>query len=138
MRTPLLLLLLVGSTTAQSLTLTISSSNGDLTASVSGVPAGASAGLTLVSLATAGTVGGGPLWGITPDALTFTVLGTTPMPLPGNPFHWSVGPANSFPSVPYSLPPGTMTPFAGQTWDFVAIAYGLVVVEASNVERVTW
>lgn len=96
-------------------------------------------GYTLLSATTAAGLGAGSFFGINPDFLTFTFI-QTPASF-GNPLHWlAPAPAGFYPAAPFTLLAGTMTPFAGQTWDFVSVAFaaGFSAYEVSCVSRVTF
>jgi len=94
-------------------------------------------GYTLVSSSgVAGSIGMGPLFGITPDALTFT--GVTSPRAPGNPLNFLVVPG-IYPDGVLSLPPGALGSLAGSTLDAVLIYQdaGNGLVYYSNVAQVT-
>ena len=88
-----------------------------------------------VSATTLLPAGSGPLFGLLPDALTLSLWSAFATPVPGSPIH-SLGP----PPPATLLPSGTMTPFAGQTWDLVSTAFSPVWVYLgrTNIARVTW
>lgn len=113
---------------------------GDINAIVSNIPTGTVEGWTLYSLDTSTPVCGGPVFGGTPDANTLAILASTPIPLPGNPFHWTWPAVGFYPATPLSLPPGTMNAFAGTSWDFLAIAVDGTgaLTPTFNVCRTTW
>jgi hypothetical protein len=104
------------------------------------VPPSTVEGWTFFSLDTALPVGSGPIFGFSPDANSFQILSLVPVAAPGNVLHWTWPAAGLFPSVPLALPPGTMTVFAGQTWDFLAVAVdgAFSLTPTFNVSRVTW
>lgn len=113
---------------------------GDATLDIRNIPSGAVEGYTLISLDVTAPVNGGPIFGFSPDSLTFLILATEPVATPGSILHWTwpVAPP-LFPAVPFSTGPGALSSFAGQTWDFIALAVtpsGLI--PTFNVSRVTW
>ncbi len=111
---------------------------GDATLSITNPPVGQTEGYTLVTLDTSTPVGQGPLVGIVPDALTFSIFSTPAAP--GNPLHWISGFPGLFPDSPLVLPAGTLSSLAGQTWRFVDISFGLgfTYLGRTNVVQVTW
>jgi len=97
-------------------------------------PPGTTNGYFLVSAVPAPTVGGGPFFGLIPDAITFQIL--TFAPAPCGLFHYAPGnlPA-CFPQMPLSFGPGTVA--TGLTFDCVLIqVIGGATLEVSNVARV--
>ena len=112
---------------------------GDLT--LIGVPQlggpSATQGFTLVSFTPAPVLGGGPLFGIVPDAVTWPIL-TTPASV-GNPLHY-INVPGFFPDAPFVVPAGVLSGLAGITADIVQVGltpiYGLVF--ASNNDRITF
>lgn len=101
--------------------------------SMENVPGPISIGWLFISMTTTLPVDTGPFFGLQPDLLTLIVL--TQGPSPGGPFAFTgTAPA------PFSFPILSMAPFAGQTWDFVAVSFGPsgALLGRSNVERVTW
>jgi PKD repeat protein len=112
---------------------------GDLT--LTGIPSygGPTAvqGFTLVSFTPAGVLGGGPMLGIQPDALTWPIFGMAAGV--GNPLHYVVTPG-FYPEVPFVVFPGALSGFVGITADFVQVGltagYGFVFV--SNCDRITF
>ncbi len=111
---------------------------GDLSVSFTALDPTATEGFLLISGATTSPVGFGPVFGIFPDLLTWGVLQTSASP--GNPLHFLVGFPGIFPDVPFVLPPGVGTVFAGQTWDFVGVTFstGYIGFQRSGVNRITW
>ncbi|HYC76138.1 MAG TPA: PKD domain-containing protein [Planctomycetota bacterium] len=89
---------------------------------VNGVPSigspGAVEGYTFLSFDTSGAFGTGPAFGLRPDATFFSVL-TFPA-APGNPLHY-VNTPGFYPDVPFVVPAGGLTVFAGLTIDFVQV-----------------
>ena len=97
----------------------------------------ATQGFTLVSFTPAAVVGSGPMFGILPDGLTWPIFS---MPAAaGNPLHYLLTPG-VYPEVPFGVPAGVLSAFAGVTADFVQVgftpAYSLVFV--SNCDRITF
>ena len=111
---------------------------GDLLLSLTLIHPSAVEGLTLISTSTLLPLGSGPMFGLWPDALMWTLL-TTPIAL-GNPLHFPVGPMGVFPDLPLVAPPGSLSAFAGQTWDLVAVVLGSSqsYLGQSNIVRVAW
>jgi hypothetical protein len=111
---------------------------GDLTTTLNMISAGALQGWTLVTTDVAQPVSTGPLLGIWPENVTWSVLG---FPIQdGNPFHFPVpSQFGLFPNTPFTVGPGTLTPLAGQTMDFVTMLFGATgFVGRSNVVRITF
>jgi PKD repeat protein len=103
-----------------------------------GAAAGSVQGFMLVSFATAGAVGSGPLFGLVPDALTWQCL-TSPFAF-GNPISFYVAPG-FFPNTgPLAFPPGSLSGFAGQSMDgmMVFLTAGFGLVHSTPVDRVTF
>lgn len=96
---------------------------GAATLAISGVPAGTIEGWTFPTLDTALPPGAGPVFGVSPDALTWFVLGTYPAAQPGFIFHWTwpAGPG-LFPAAAFALPPGALP--AGLVLDLIGLAVG--------------
>ena len=96
-------------------------------------PRGFGFGYLLVSRATILPLDTGPVFGLFPDTLTLSVLGTAPSP--GSLFaHVGALPP------PMRLPNLAMVAFFGETWDFVGVAHGLDgrYLGRTNAVRVTW
>lgn len=90
---------------------------GDLSVSLSMLTAGATEGWTLLTSDISGPVGGGPILGLRPDAVTWSLL-SIPL-IDGNPFHFPVPSAfGFFPNTPFNLGPGAVSALTGQTFDF--------------------
>lgn len=108
---------------------------GGATISYRNVPSGVGQTWLLPTTDTRFPVNQGPLFGIYPDLLTLTFIQLFPTPVPGSPVH-SAGP----PPAVFSLPPGTFTPFVGQSWDLVNVAFDTsgTWLGRTNVARVTW
>lgn len=103
-----------------------------------GAASTAARGFTLVSFAATGAVGSGPLFGLTPDSLTW-LIATTP-PTVGNPVSFVVSPG-SYPNTGVlAFPPGTLSAFAGMSMDgmMVFLSSTLDLVHYSPVDRVTF
>ncbi|MAG58272.1 MAG: hypothetical protein CMJ83_18450 [Planctomycetes bacterium] len=98
---------------------------GDVTISGPPDPAGTSQGFLLISGNPAATIGGGPFFGLQPDATTFLIL--TMPPTVGGLFSYSPN-AATFPNVPISFGPGTLA--LGLTLDgvLVQVVSGALVV----------
>lgn len=100
---------------------------------VENVPTNTAFGFTFFSASTLLPQDTGPFFGLMPDSLTMLVLG-----LPATPAGLFSYAGNS--PQPVVLPPLTMAVFAGQTWDFVSVAFAPngQLEGRSNVVRVTW
>ncbi len=112
---------------------------GDLTASLTMISPGAGAGFLFVSATTILPVGAGPMLGLLPDALTWSIL-SEPL-VPGSPLHFPIGFVGVFPDVPFVVPSPALSFLAGQTWDFGAMILdpsGTTYLGRSNVVRVAW
>ncbi len=111
---------------------------GDLNLAMTSVSPGATEGYLLLTTSTAGAVGTGPLMGIVPDALTWSIF-SQPL-VAGSPLHYPVGVPGVFPDQPFTVPAGTLGFLAGQVWDVVGIvlAPGFAYLGASNVQRLAW
>jgi hypothetical protein len=92
---------------------------GDITVSIGNLTPTGDEGWVLLSGATGGTAGAGPVLGIVPDAITWAGLGFAYFP--GNPFHFRVSDIGVFPNVPFMAGPGAVSGLSGQTFDFVAL-----------------
>lgn len=96
---------------------------GDLVLDLDRISTGAVGGYTLVSTDATWAVGTGPLFGLVPSAATWSLLGT-PSVL-GNPLHFPViAGSGVYPDAPFTVPAGTLSALAGQSWDFVVVLYG--------------
>ncbi|HYC76339.1 MAG TPA: hypothetical protein VEI02_01815 [Planctomycetota bacterium] len=105
------------------------------------IPSGASEGYTLVTAATPTAVCAGPLFGITPDFLTWNIFTTFPTASVGNPLHFLTPvPPPFYPGAPLVVPAPTFAPYIGTTWDFVTIVFapGFSYLGQSTVGRITW
>jgi hypothetical protein len=111
---------------------------GDLTLSLTNISPAASEGFMLLTATTPTPVGQGPLFGLTPDALTWPIL-TWPLGV-GDPIHFVIGVPGVYPSTPFSLPAGSLSVFAGQTFDVVTLVFapGYVLQPRSAVSRLVW
>lgn len=105
-----------------------------------GLPPGTIEGYTVVSGTTSQPTGTGPNYGIVADGLTWAFLTLFPLPVAGNPIHWTPGAAGLFPSVPYTIPLAVSIGAAGQTWDFVGAAIGAnyQLIATTPVRRLRW
>jgi hypothetical protein len=115
---------------------------GDLVYAVSNLPGGTIEGFTFVSLTPTSAFGipfgRGPFFGLWPDALVFTILASPAAVY--DPFHW-VNPAGGlFPESPIIAPPGTLSAFAGMTFECASVALGpgLVLLGISPPRAITW
>jgi hypothetical protein len=111
---------------------------GDLVLSLTAISVGATEGFILLTVDTSTPLGSGPILGIRPDALTWTIFGYPS--LPGSPFHFPIGVPGVFPATSFVLPPGTLSSLAGVTMDAVALVFGPAFgyIGRSNVVRVAW
>ncbi len=111
---------------------------GYLSISLTAISPTATEGFLLVTSQATGPLGLGPLFGIVPDALTWSVF-SSPL-VPGNPLHFPIGFPGVFPDQPFTVPPGTLSFLAGQTWDTatVLLTAGPTYVSRSNVSRIVW
>jgi hypothetical protein len=111
---------------------------GDLSLSLSAINPAALEGYTFITATPASIVGGGPLLGIVPDALTWPILSLPPSA--GNPLHFLVGFPGLYPDVPFSVPAGSLSILSGQTYDMVTmlIGAGFTYVGRSDVQRLVW
>lgn len=113
---------------------------GNLSVSLGMLSAGAVRGWTIVSQDTSGGAGAGPLLGIRPDAVSWSLFSTMPM-ADGNPFHFPVpSPTGQFPNAPFVLPAGSVSHLAGLSMDFVCLLVDGNTSYAghSNVVRMTF
>jgi hypothetical protein len=101
------------------LTVTQTPQQQDLHAELVSVPTTAVEGYTLVTTQTWLPVDQGPLFGIIPEPLTWSVLGIPYTP--GNPFHFRTTDPGLFPDAPFVLPPGGAAGLSGMTLDFVCL-----------------
>lgn len=115
---------------------------GDLFYQIVNMPANTAHGYTLISTIPASTFGipfgRGPVFGIYPDGLTFTII---VLPAgPGDPFHWLNPGGGLFPDVPLSAPPGALVGFIGQTWELVSVAFdgGGLIAGISPPRQLVW
>jgi hypothetical protein len=94
---------------------------GGLTVSLAGVPPGTLEGFTVPSFDVALQVGGGPVFGLSPDAASFDLVSLFPAPSPGNVIHWSWPVAfPNYPAAQFAAPPGTLP--SGVTLDILVVA----------------
>ena len=89
----------------------------------------------MLSTDTSGPVGLGPLAGLYPDTLTFSLFGT-PATV-GGLFHYIPSPT-TFPNVDFTLPPGSLP--SGLSYDGVLIQIDGATqsLTISNVARITF
>jgi len=110
----------------------------DLNISLDMISAGAGEGWMLLSQATSGSVGQGPVLGIVPDSTSWFCLG---LPYaPGNPFHFNCQDAGVYPQVPLYVGPAGLASSSGITFDAVCLILdttGTAFEGASNVVRIT-
>jgi hypothetical protein len=111
---------------------------GDLSLSLTSISPGAVEGYMLVTSAPIGGVGTGPLFGIWPSGETWALI-ATPLAV-GNPLHFVVGIPGAFPDTGFSVPAGTLSYLAGQTWDLVCVVAGpsLTYLGHSQAQRMGW
>lgn len=111
---------------------------GDLNIALTSLSPGAAEGYLLLSSTATGTVGTGPLFGIAPDALTWSAI-TVPVAV-GNPVHYLIGAPGFFPDAPFTVPAGVLSSLAGQVWDVVAVVLGpgSTYLGKSSVQRLAW
>ena len=101
------------------------------------LPADATYGKTLISMSAVTPTGGGGFFGLNADLLTLSIL-MAPIST-GDPLSWTVDGAGVFPKAPFDFPASITLPFAGMTWDMMAIAattQGNFVF--SNIVRKNW
>lgn len=113
---------------------------GDATVGITGLPPTCAEGFTLLSTTTTNPVGTGLTLGLEADLVTLLGVFAYPVAQAGNLFHWAPTNPALYPFNPSVVPAGTLSAFAGQTWDLVALALDLngVGITASNVARITW
>ncbi len=112
---------------------------GDLTMSLTMISPGAVEGFMFVSATTILPVGTGPMLGLLPDAITWSIL-SEPL-VAGSPLHFPIGVLGFFPDVPFAVPSPALSFLAGQSWDFGAMilgAGGTTYLGRSNIVRVLW
>ncbi len=111
---------------------------GDLNLALTNIDPLAVEGYMLITATPSIAQGGGPLFGINPDALTWSIFSQPS--IPGSPLHFPIGFPGYFPDVPFIVPPGTLTALSGQTWDLVAVMLGsgLSYAGRSSVNRLHW
>lgn len=109
---------------------------------ITGIPSGTGWGGLIPSGNTSASLGAGPFYGITRDALTVSLLAPPVVPTPGGPFLWTYPSAGLFPEVPWVLPPGTLNILQGTSMDVRGFALGPGIgapgYELSNVLRLNW
>jgi hypothetical protein len=111
---------------------------GDLTAYIYGAPTGA----THVFVGLSGTPaplgpGTGPVFGIVPDALLFSLLGLPATP--GSPVHFPLS-GNPYAQGPLSYPPSSFPGMIGLRFECVALAYTFpgTILGGSGVATIHW
>ncbi len=111
---------------------------GDLTMALTNISASAVEGFTFITSTTPTAVGLGPVFGITPDALTWPIL-TWPLGV-GDPLHFVVGAPGVYPAAPLVVGPGALSVFTGSSFDMVSVVFapGFVLAGLSNVQRLNW
>ncbi len=101
---------------------------------VLGVPPGTLEGFTVPSLDVSGPVGSGPIFGLSPDALSFAFVSAYPTASPGNIIHWTWPAPGLFPAVPITFPAGTFAP--GFTIDLLVVGFNAALhITAAPVVR---
>ncbi len=110
---------------------------GDLTMSLSLIPAGTAVGFNFITADTTGNLGSGPFFGLHPDATTWFILQQPASP--GSPLNWVPG-FGLFPDVPFSVPPGVLTFLAGQSWRLCNVAFdaNFTYLGRTNVVQLNW
>ncbi len=110
---------------------------GDARLQIFNLPTDTLYGKTLISTAAATPLGSGSFFGLNADLFTLTVLLAPPQI--GDPLSWWSTEPGLFPDAPYLFPPGLMLPFAGTTWDLVAVAVTTTgTIHFSNFVQNTW
>ncbi len=117
---------------------TTGAGTGDLAVSLTNIDPNAVEGYLLISATPPAIVGTGPLLGLNPDGLTWSIFSIPSFP--GNPLHFPIGFVGFFPDVPFTVGAGGGAVFAGQTWDFAAavLGTGVTYLGRSGVKRITW
>ena len=108
---------------------------GDLVLSGPSDPPGTTEGYVLLSNDTSGPIGAGPLVGLYPDSLTFSIFGI-PASV-GNIFHYVPSPTQ-FPNVDFVLPPGSLPPGVSYDGVLVQMQGGIGALTVSNVARIAF
>lgn len=114
-----------------------SSGPGNLSSTLSNLPAGFAEGYVFYSVSTTGSLGNGTFFGFHSDALSVLSLGGPAAA--GDPLHFTAGGGGQFPNAAFTWPPFVATLFSGFTLEAIAVfvnASGQVVA-TSNVDRVT-
>jgi hypothetical protein len=110
---------------------------GDARLQIFNLPTDTLYGKILISTAAATPLGSGSFFGLNADLFTLTVLLAPPQI--GDPLSWWSTEPGLFPDAPYLFPPGLMLPFAGTTWDLVAVAVTTTgTIHFSNFVQNTW
>ncbi len=109
---------------------------GGMHASIHYVPSSTIEGWTFLSLDVSLPAGTGPVFGITPDLLSYDIFFGNPVATHGNPFHWP-WPTPFFPGIPFTVPSGTLP--TGIPFDFVALAIdAAITITPTPVVRITF
>ena len=110
---------------------------GDLSMSLALIPAGTALGFNFITADTSGPLGQGSFFGLVPDATTWFILQQPASP--GNPLNWVTG-FGFYPDVPFTVPPGTLTFLAGQSWRLCNVAFdaNFVYLGRTNVVQLNW
>jgi hypothetical protein len=113
---------------------------GDLYLGVTDISPTAVEGWMLISLDTTHAAGTGPMLGLWPDALTWSLIFPPTTPTVGNPLHFLLPAGGAYPDVPFTAPPGALSFLGGTSWDIVVmmLGFGPSYVGRSNVVRVNW
>jgi hypothetical protein len=94
---------------------------GGFSIGLDGIPPGTVEGLTVPSFDVGMPVGSGPVFGLSPDAVSLALVLAAPVAGPGNIVHWSWPvPFPTYPAAPIVAPAGTLPP--GLTVDLLAVA----------------
>ncbi len=111
---------------------------GDLSIGLTAISPTATSGFLLLTTTPTTPMGTGPMIGISPDGLTWSIF-SQPL-FAGNPLHFPVGIPGVFPDQPFTVAPGTLSFLSGQVWEAVAVllATGDTYAGGSNVQRLTW
>lgn len=110
---------------------------GDLSVSLTNISPTATEAWTLLSADVSGAVNTGPLLGLRPTVVTFSILTDFPI-LDGNPFHHPIPSMFGFyPNSPFNVGPGGVSVLAGNTFDIVVylVRPGYVYDSRSNLVR---
>jgi hypothetical protein len=115
----------------------VTSTTGPSRLQIMNLPEGTLFGKTLISTIPAYPQGTGSFFGLNADLLTLQIL-VTPNAV-GDPLTWTVSEKGVFPEAPFYFPVSLTAPFAGMTWDFMAVAVsGAGGIQLSSITRRTW